>query len=65
LLAGVDLAGVRQACGFTQEAIAVALGVTRPAVWAWEQRRCRPSEAYFRVVTGLMRHLAVTWDEPP
>lgn len=63
-LAGVDLEEVRLDCGFTQETIAVALGVGRTTVSSWERRQNRPSEAYCRVMAGLVRHLAVTWGEP-
>lgn len=64
VLAGVDLEEVRLDCGFTQETIAAALGVRRTTVSAWERCQNHPSEAYCRVVAGLLRHLAVTWGEP-
>lgn len=63
-VAGVDLAGVRQACGITQDTMAAGLGVGRTTVVAWERRTNRPSEGYCRVIAGLLRHLAVTWGEP-
>lgn len=58
-LAGVDLPEVRLDCGITQEAIAAGLGVSRVTVSAWENRTRRPSEAYCRVIAGLLRHLEV------
>jgi DNA-binding XRE family transcriptional regulator len=58
-LDGVDLAGVRQACGVTQQTLADGLGVGRPAVAHWEKRTRRPPESYCRVVAGFLRHLEV------
>jgi DNA-binding transcriptional regulator YiaG len=58
-IAGVDLAGVRRACGITQETVAAALGVSRRTVSAWEHRQWGPTEAYCRVIAGLQRHLEV------
>ena len=59
LLDGVDLPGVRQACGVTQQTLADGLGVSRPAVAHWETRTRRPPESYCRVVAGFLRHLEV------
>ena len=61
-LGGVDLRAVRQACGITQETMAAALGVSRPAVSSYENRSRRPPAAYCRVIAGLMRHLEVPRD---
>ena len=58
-LEGADLAGARRRCGFTQETIAAALGVHPASVSGWERRKFRPSEAYARVVVGLLRHMEV------
>ncbi len=64
-LDGIDLAGVRQACGITQETMAAGLNVKRAAVSLWENRRRRPPEAYCRVITGLARHLEIPEEPPP
>ncbi len=61
-LDGVDLRAVRRACGITQETMAAALGVSRPAVSSYETRTRRPPAAYCRVIAALMRHLEVPRD---
>ena len=65
-LAAVDAAGVRRACGITQQAIATALGIPHTYVHHWETGRSGPSgeagAAYCRVIAGLLRHLEVPED---
>jgi transcriptional regulator with XRE-family HTH domain len=52
----------RVRCGITLTAIATALGVSAMTVWRWENGTRNPrgaaGEAYYRVIAGLMRHLA-------
>lgn len=63
LVEEIDLPGVRRACGVTQGTMAAALGVSLTTVSFMERRLRSPSAAYCRVIAGLARHLAVTWDE--
>ena len=60
-----DLGGARQRCGISERTMARGLGVTRNAVWRWEQRVNFPRGAsagrYARVIAGLQRHLEVSW----
>ena len=44
---------LRKAKGMTLEAVAKALGVSKPTVWAWEQGRARPSPERFARIAEL------------
>ena len=44
----------RKAAGYTQEALAAALGVTRPALAAWETGRSWPSAALLPALADLL-----------
>lgn len=48
------LPGRRKAAGFTQEAFAEALGVTRSALAAWETGRAWPSAAILPQIADLL-----------
>lgn len=59
----------RKAAGYTQEALAAALGVTRPALAAWETGRSWPSAALLPALADLLlcqiEDLYVGPEEPP
>lgn len=44
----------RKAAGYTQEALAAELGVTRPALAAWETGRAWPSAALLPAMADLL-----------
>ena len=62
-LLDMDAAGIRASCGISQQTVAAALGVSQPAVCAWETGSRAPSGpaggAYCRVIAALAAHLAV------
>lgn len=59
----------RKAAGYTQEALAAALGVTRPALAAWETGRSWPSAALLPALADLLlcsiEDLYAGPEEPP
>ena len=54
---------IREDCGISGEDIAIALGMNRTAVYAWETVNMPMSAitwaAYMRIIRGMMNHLEV------
>lgn len=68
ILTDADRRGLRKRAGIKAATIAEALGVTVDQLYHWERRDYFPRSlplltGYARVIAGLARHEAVTWDE--
>lgn len=53
-----EIASIRARLGYSQAAMAEALGVAQPTIWRWEHGKAAPGKAHLHLARTLMAEAA-------